>query len=301
MSGLVEAAGAVAGDRFAGVRYAPYLRSSPDDGDALLRERFDRDGYLYLPRGVGEDLVAQLREAILATLKPHIVWDEGCAAPVLRGEPFFEGDPLWDALYPDIQAIERLHGLFHEPVVQRLMQFVAGVEPFVYPMKMARIATPRRIGFETPPHQDAYSHHAGPTMAGIWIALHDVDSAMGRLALLPGSHVRGVRPVHAAPGVGGIQCEIYDDETLWHVGDVAAGDVIIFHSQTVHRAQANTDAERVRLSVDTRFCDYGAAVFSTNLEPHHGWRIPRLDWEHVYRYWRSDALKYYWRDYPALF
>ena len=104
-----------------------------------------------------------------------------------------------------------------------------------------------------------------------------------------------------AQGVGGVQCEIYPDESLWHVSDVSAGDVIIFHSQTVHRAQPNTDAHRVRLSVDTRFCDYGAPVFSTNLEPHHGWRIPGLDWESIYASWENEALQYYWRDYPALF
>ena len=138
-------------------------------------------------------------------------------------------------------------------------------------------------------------------MAGIWVALHDVDESMGRLTLLPGSHLRGVRPVHEATGVGGVQCEIYADEHLWHVGNVSAGDVIIFHSRTVHRAQPNTAVDDVRLSVDTRFCDYGAPVFSTNLEPHHGWRIPRLDWEYVYQYWRERELCYYWRDYPALF
>jgi hypothetical protein len=69
----------------------------------------------------------------------------------------------------------------------------------------------------------------------------------------------------------------------------------------VHRAQPNTDSKRVRLSVDTRFCDYGAPVFSTNLEPHHAWRIPRLDWDYVYRGWSDATIKYYWRDYPALF
>ena len=102
---------------------------------------------------------------------------------------------------------------------------MAGSDLFVYPMKMARIATPQKLGFETPPHQDAHSHHTGPSMAGIWVGLHDAGESSGRLTLLPGSHRRGVRPVHRALGVGGVQCEIYADETTWHVSDVQRGDV----------------------------------------------------------------------------
>ena len=71
------------------------------------------------------------------------------------------------------------------------MQILVGEQVFVYPMKMGRIATPKKIGYETPPHQDAHSHQAGPTMAGIWVALHDVEEGMGRLKLLPGSHRGG--------------------------------------------------------------------------------------------------------------
>jgi len=199
-----------------------------------------------------------------------------------------------------MQSQYDFHNFFHQQDIQALMQAVAGDEVFVYPMKMGRIATPRKIGYETPPHQDAHSHQAGPTMAGIWVALHDVEEGMGRLKLLPGSHKQGVRKVLQADGVGGVQCEIYPGEDSWHVSNVEQGDVIVFHSCCVHRAEPNTTQDTVRISIDTRFCDYGAPVFVTNLEPHHGWRIDDLDWPHIYRGWKDDALKFYWRDYPGL-
>lgn len=281
--------------------YGEFVRSTMDTAVEDLGRRFDEDGYLFFPQALSRPQCSELLSDILSTLSPHLRWDESLSTPVLDGEPFFESDPLWDAVYPRIQALQSLHRVFHEETLQRLMRIVAGDRPFVYPMKMARIAAPRKLGYETPPHQDAFSHHAGPTMAGIWVALHGADAPMGRLTVLPGSHRRGVRPVHEAQGVGGVQCEIYPDETLWHVSDVSAGDVLIFHSQTVHRAQPNIDARRCRISIDTRFCDYGAPVFSTNLEPHHGWRIPELDWEYIYRHWQDEDLKYYWSDYPALF
>ena len=182
----------------------------------------------------------------------------------------------------------------------QLMKIVAGEEVFVYPMKMGRIATPNMKGYETPPHQDAHSHQAGPTMAGMWVALHDVTQGMGRLMLLPRSHKSGVREVIEANGVGGVQCEVFPQETEWHVSDVGQGDVIIFHSCCVHKAEPNTSKSRVRISIDTRFCDYGAPVFSTNIEPHHGWRIETINWEEIYRGWDDKDLQYYWRDYPGL-
>ena len=138
-------------------------------------------------------------------------------------------------------------------------------------------------------------------MAGVWVALHDVDDTVGRVKVLPGSHKKGVRPVFEAEGVGGVQCEIYPDETTWHVSDYECGDVLIFHSCCIHKAEPNHHANKVRMSVDTRFCDYGAPVFFTNLEPHHSWRIDKLNWEYIYKNWQDDDLQYYWRDYPALF
>ena len=191
--------------------------------------------------------------------------------------------------------------MLHSPAMLRLMERIQGCRPWVYPIKMARVATPRMLGYETPPHQDAYSHHAGPTMAGIWVALHDVDASMGRVTVLPGSHQGGVRNVFQAQGVGGVQCEIYEHETHWHVSDFEKGDVLIFNSATVHRAEPNTSTDKVRISVDTRFCDYGAPVFSTNLEPHHGWRIDGLDWETIYAGWKSRDEQYYWESYPNTF
>ena len=104
-----------------------------------------------------------------------------------------------------------------------------------------------------------------------------------------------------AEGVGGVQCEIFPEEDTWHVSNVTQGDVIIFHSCCVHKAQPNTAEKSARLSIDTRFSDYGAPVFVTNLEPHHAWRIEELDWDYIYKNWSDESLQYYWKDYPDIF
>lgn len=275
--------------------------SDINEDDEVLRERFQQWGYLHFKQAADAEVCEQLMQQFLNELDPYLSFDQQTQLPSFGGQAFFETDPIWDEVYPKIQSLESFHQFFHRPEILQLMQRVSNSDVFVYPMKMARISTPKKIGYETPPHQDAHSHQAGPTMAGIWVALHDVDESMGRLQILPESHKSGVRPVFQAEGVGGIQCEIYDHETTWHVSNVSRGDIIIFHSCTVHRAEPNTAKTAARLSIDTRFCDYGAPVFSTNLEPHHGWRIDALSWDSIYQHWQQPTLQYYWRDYPNFF
>jgi hypothetical protein len=279
----------------------PLVVSQRSESPVILNERFQQYGYLHFKKTVAKEKCDQLLHRILKQLSPHIVFDESLQLPVLTGEPFFETDPIWDDVYPKIQSLYEFHQFFHQDDLTQLMKILVGDRPFVYPMKMGRIATPKKLGFETPPHQDAHSHQAGPTMAGMWVALHDAKKGLGRLKLLAGSHKGGVRKVFNAEGVGGVQCEIYEQENEWHVSDVGQGDIIVFHSCCVHKAEPNTSEETVRISIDTRFCDYGAPVFTTNLEPHHGWRIKDLDWQHIYREWTDSALQYYWQDYPNLF
>jgi hypothetical protein len=277
----------------------PYIVSTISEAPEVLRQRFQEWGYLLIKQYVPAHNCDALLNDILEVTSPHIHMHKD--SPTLSGEPFFETDPTWDKIYPKIQALESFHSFFHEEHIAELMQTVSNDAVFVYPIKMARISTPGKIGYETPPHQDAHSHNAGPTMAGIWVALHDVNEAMGRVKVLPKSHLGGKRPILEAQGVGGVQCEIYEGEHTWHVSDFEKGDVLIFHSCCVHKAEPNTATDAVRISVDTRFCDYGAPVFSTNLEPHHGWRIEALDWEYIYNTWQHPEYQYYWRDYPNLF
>ncbi len=278
----------------------PLVTSSIQENAETLRQRFQEYGYLYLKHVMPQDLCDDLMQKFIEVAAPTIGFDKRAKHPLLNGEPFFETDAFFDEIYPQIQSMPEFQNIFHDEPVKSLMEIVVNDDAFIYPMKMARLSTPRKLGYETPPHQDAHSHQSGETMAGIWIPLHDVSETMGRLMVLPKSHKRGVRPVHEALGVGGVQCEIYDDEKTWHVSDVEQGDVIIFHACCVHKAEPNTSGNVVRMSIDTRFCDYGAPVYTSNLAPHHGWRIPELSWERIYHDWSEDMPnQYYWRDYPS--
>lgn len=278
----------------------PFIKSTLSEGEAILKERFSDLGYLFIKTGIDSNQCQNVLDDFLSQLCPHVEWNSDRKLPILKGQPFYETDPLFDEIYPNIQALESFQQFFHTESVQQLMRLTSGENPFVYPMKMARISTPKKLGYETPAHQDAHSHQAPESMCGIWVALHDVTENMGRLMVLPKSQKRGVRPVHQAQGVGGVQCEIYEDETLWHTGNVEQGDVILFHACCVHKAEPNKSEDVVRLSVDTRFCPYGDPLFTSNLYPHHGLRIPKLDWHYIYKNWASPEHQFYWKDYPGL-
>lgn len=278
----------------------PLIISRIDEDPVELRARFQEWGYLYFKKYVAADKCQALMQDFIGQLAEHIAYDENLGLPVLTGTPFSETDAIWDQVYPEMQSLESFHSFFHDAHIRSLMEMVSNSPVFAYPMKMARVSTPGRLGYETPPHQDARSHVAGPTMCGIWVALHNITTEMGRLKILPRSHINGVREIMPAQGVGNVQCEIFADETVWHVSDVEQGDVIIFHSCTIHAAQPNVSERIARMSVDTRFCDYGAPVFFSNMEPHHGWRIEKLNWEYIYRNWQNKELQYYWQGYPGL-
>ena len=80
----------------------------------------------------------------------------------------------------------------------------------------------------------------------VWIPLGECPPALGGLALLPGSHLRGLLP----HGEGGIEEEL---AAGWVSAHYRPGDVLIFHGRTVHRALENRVAGALRLSADFRF------------------------------------------------
>ena len=77
-------------------------------------------------------------------------------------------------------------------------------------------------------------------------------------------------------------------------GRIGAGDVLIFHSLTVHAAAPNL-SKQLRISIDCRFQDYSRALNPANLAfaGESG-----KSWEKTYSGWRADELKYYWKGLP---
>lgn len=106
------------------------------------------------------------------------------------------------------------------------------------------------IGKSTPAHQDGYCYKIKPQQAvTMWLSLGEVDEKNGVVCYIPGSHEDGMR-AHNTTGTLGFSQGISD----WSVIDdenemkAPAGDILVLHSSTIHRANANF-AENTRPSV----------------------------------------------------
>lgn len=262
--------------------------------DGALRSRFDEDGYVFLRGVVDAELLAETRRGITSVCAEHRWWADGTdpthAIPAI--EPRVEGERLFFRVYDDIQKIEPFHALPHHASVASCMTALLGDSAFPHPLSIARLSFPDNDEWATPPHQDFPNNQGTEDLYACWIPLGDCPVRQGPLAVLRGSHHLGQMPLEFSLGAGHRRAQLDEraDGLEWVSGDFSVGDVLAFHSLTVHRALPNR-SDRMRLSVDYRFQREGEALTPGCLEPHFG----RLGWDEIYAGWERDDFKYYWR------
>ncbi len=234
----------------------PLLDSSECRADLrALRERATRDGYLWM-RGLHDrGAIDELRSLVLATcegfgwLAPGASRAAAIPRSGLRG--FAHGDPRTVDLQVAVLPSAALDCVRRAPALLAVLRALLAAEPVAQQGDVCRVIFPGADEHTTPPHQDgAYVGVARPCWT-VWTPLMDCPLELGPLAVLPGSPAPGLLP-HAATGAIGAP------EEGWAAGDLAAGDALLFHSLTLHRALPNRGTT-LRLSVD---CRYRAAAAS---------------------------------------
>lgn len=232
--------------------------TSPRDADAL-RERFAQDGYL-LVRGLADvDCVERLAEAVMVILD-----DQGLSTGRVDAVERFRATRT--SFYTAVQRLEVFHALPHDPELQRVVRILVGEDAFVHPRKLLRALLPFIPEFTTPPHQD-YPYIRGTELTvTTWLPLRNCRGSEGALRILVGSHLGGLLPVQPDSAIAGSRVDVDDDDPAWASGDFAPGDVLLFHSGTVHGATPNTSG-RVRLSADFRHQSASEPVIDRTLKP----------------------------------
>lgn len=206
-------------------------------------------------------------------------------------------DPSFKRTYREIFNLESFHALPHHPALKGVMSMLAGEQVLVHPKPIGRLIFPNCESLTVHAHQDYRFMSGDPECFTVWIPLHDCPIDVGPLQILEGSHRLGVIN--------------HDDENLhvpeipagavtageWVGGQINTGDVLIFHSLTVHAASPNR-SRQLRISMDCRFQNYGRAIHPGNLAfaGESG-----KSWEATYARWRSNDLKYYWKGMPLHF
>ena len=261
-----------------------------------LREQAQRDGYLFFHNLADTELMLSLRRQILL-LCEQAGWlavgtgpMEGIAAP---GTRHLEPEPEFMRVYKQVMQLEDFHAFAHQPRLIAMLDALFGEITLVHARNIARIIFPQATQFTTPAHQD-YLHIQGTEQTWTsWIPLGDCPQTLGSLAVLPGSHKAGLYPVHRTLGAGGHGVDTSELPFTWAGGDFVAGDVLLFHSLTVHKGLPNLSADKLRLSVDFRYQPLSHPLTPGSMQPHYGYA-----WEDIYNNWQSSRYQYYWRDLP---
>ena len=198
---------------------------------------FDRNGFTVLKGFISPQETATIHENltryvndIVPELTPAEVLYEDKDDPetMFRLEAMQKHDAYFRGLFLDARFVDLASHFLDDDIVPR------GVELF---------GKARRIGNETPPHQDGYYFMLEPpTAMTFWIALDRADEENGCIRYINGSHSRGLRP-HAMSEVLGFSQGIVDfgpdDLALEEAAVVEPGDVIAHHCMVVHRTDAN--------------------------------------------------------------
>ena len=203
-------------------------------------------------------------------------------------------DPSFKRTYQEVFNLEAFHALPHHDALKRIMRMIVGEQVLIHPKPIGRLIFPRCEQLRVRAHQDYRFMSGDPECFTVWIPLHDCPSDVGPLQILEGSHRLGfldhedehlhVPEIPPGPAMQGD----------WVGGQINAGDVLIFHSLTVHAAGYNR-SDRLRVSLDCRFQNYGRAINPANLA--FGGESGK-SWETTYSRWRSNELKYYWKRLP---
>ena len=266
----------------------------------LLREEIGARGYVLvrelLPISNIKGLLGEITGILAAAgwlLPGHEPIDRLANVKAACGDP----DSGFKQTYQDVFNLADFHALPHHPALQRVMKLIVGERLLIHPKPIGRLIFPNCERLTVHAHQDYRFMEGDPECFTVWIPLHDCPTDVGPLRILEGSHRFGFQN--------------HDDENLhvpeipegaaigdeWVGGPLDAGDVLIFHSLTVHAASPNT-SKLLRISLDCRFQDYGRVLNPANLAfaGESG-----KSWEKTYSGWSSDELKYYWKELPLRF
>ncbi len=263
------------------------------DDSAALRQRADRDGYLFLQDLANKEAILEARRDIASILN-GVGWLEVGTDPgeaITRHPAVLAGTPDFTPVYDTIQCLESFHSLAHDTAIWSLLQRLLGPDMVLQPSNIARVIFPSGLEHTTPAHQDFVHIQGTEDVWTAWLSLGDCPASLGGLSILTGSHKKGVLPVSKSLGAGGLRAHFERIGGEWVSSPFTLGDVLFFHSLTVHRGLPNRSGNRIRLSVDYRYQRASDPIMDKVLTPHQG----RLSWEEVYQGWKSDQYQYHWR------
>ncbi|KAI8822107.1 uncharacterized protein EV422DRAFT_417266 [Fimicolochytrium jonesii] len=275
---------------------ASQMRPTPPDSSVdILRSNFENDGYLYVKGYLDRRDVLKARQRILSDMRgngfvgSHHGADLASQADILELERDGQGPQLLNR--QELARAEPVLNVLEHPKLFELLEAVfspcasagcdgetrrkatkSAASPLTiraHPYKWLRAVPP---GQNTGPHIDKVYF---PHLQTIWLPLDDIQTSLGSLLLVPGSHTSpAFSHLHGTYGnssvgkdgtVSGYLCadpneiaskfNVTDSTALhWVTDDMEMGDVILVNNRTIHCSATNVSAPpRWRISCDTRW------------------------------------------------
>jgi hypothetical protein len=264
-----------------------------------LRRRIDDEGYLFFKRLQNPDKLLDLRRQMLTVIQAGgwlVAGTDPMDGIADISRQCTEGDFEYTDVYHEVYKLEAFHQSGHWPEVVDMVAKIAGRPIMPHPTKIARLWFPKYTQHTTPIHQDFVHFQGNFETYTCWAPVGDCPVELGGLAVLPGSHkTNTVFDHHFSLGAGGLCINTDEFEGSWYTTDYEIGDTLIFPALTIHKALPNVTEDRLRVSLDNRYQAIGDPIAEHMLQPHLN--NGTMQWDDVYRDWKSDDLRYYWRKY----
>lgn len=204
---------------------------------AEIKKNYDRDGCVFIKGFLRKEEVDQINKELKEFIDKQV-------ASMPSNYVFYEdnSDP---STLKQLQDIHRYRSFFETILKGSRFEEVAGVllEDKVIGKNLEYFNKPARIGKPTPPHQDGYYFMLNPPQAiTMWMALEDAGEENGCVRYIPGSHKKGMRPHGRTKTLGFSQgiTDYGDEDFAAEIPFPArAGDLLIHHAMTIHRADGN--------------------------------------------------------------
>jgi ectoine hydroxylase-related dioxygenase (phytanoyl-CoA dioxygenase family) len=245
---------------------------------ALDVERYKQTGYLHLPGFFDPAEVEALRREARRVFEVQLLRqglidrpDVDEAAFEAAMYRFFEQDTATFAYCgKQAQHLIALHRLSLDARIVEVLQELGLGHPVISTRPVLFFNQPRlakkEVYWRLSAHQDWRSMQGSLDSVVVWVPLTDIDTRLGALEVVPGSHRLGLLESELIDGYGMLEAARFEG-LAFEPCEVKQGDALFFSSFLVHRSGTNvTDA--IRWSCHFRYNNLEEPTFIERGYPH---------------------------------